>query len=79
MPPSTLLASINNLSPGLTATEARLRLARIGPNAMPDAAANPWRIALTRFGAPVPWMLELAIAVEVILGDYIQGAVIALL
>ena len=79
MSSSARLAPTHNASPGLTDEEARLRLARIGPNTMPDTAASPWRMALTRFWAPVPWMLELAIAVELLLGDYIQGSVIALL
>jgi H+-transporting ATPase len=65
--------------PGLTSDDARLRLAQFGPNAMPDNAANPWRMALARFWAPVPWMLELAILVELVVGDIIQAAVIAAL
>jgi H+-transporting ATPase len=65
--------------PGLTSGAARRLLAEIGPNAMPDTAANLWRMALTRFWAPVPWMLELAVVVELVVGDLIQAAVIAAL
>ena len=61
---------------GLTSEDARLRLVKFGPNAMPDAAANPWRMALTRFWAPVPWMLELAVVVQLAIGDFVQAAVI---
>lgn len=64
---------------GLTSEAARQRLAEIGPNAMPDSAAKLWQMALARFWAPVPWMLELAVAVELVVGDLIQAAVIAAL
>jgi H+-transporting ATPase len=64
---------------GLTSEQARRRLAEFGPNAMPDTAASPWRMAIARFWAPVPWMLELAIAFQIGLGEYGPAAVIAVL
>ncbi len=48
-------------SAGLTSTEARSRLERDGPNAMPDTSVRPLRNALTKFWAPVPWLCEAAI------------------
>ncbi len=42
-------------SSGLTSDEARIRLAKDGPDAMPETSAHPIRNALTRFWAPVPW------------------------
>ena len=38
---------------------------------------HPLRRALSKFWAPVPWMLEAAIVLEVGRGDYIEAAVIA--
>src|SRR5271157_1576983 len=67
------------LSPGLTSDEARRRLDRFGPNAIPDTALHPLRRALTKFWAPVPWMLEAAIVLEVVLGKYVEAAIIACL
>src|ERR1700689_5130034 len=64
---------------GLSSEEARQRLAKAGPNAMPDTALHPLRSALGKFWAPVPWMLEAAIVLEVVLGKYIEAAVIAAL
>ena len=64
---------------GLTSDEARRRLAKSGPNAMPDTSAHPMRMALEKFWAPVPWMLEAAIVVELALGKYVEAAIIALL
>jgi H+-transporting ATPase len=69
-----------NSSPsGLTNEEAAVRLKKFGPNATPDTAVHPLRSALSKFWTPVPWMLEAAIALEVVLGKYIEAAVIAAL
>jgi H+-transporting ATPase len=64
---------------GLSSEDARRRLQKIGLNAMPDTALHPLRRALGRFWAPVPWMLEAAIVLELVLGKYIEAAVIAAL
>ena len=68
-----------HLSTGLTSEEARRRLEKFGPNAVPDTAMHPLRRALTKFWAPVPWMLEAAIVLEIVLGKYVEAAVIAAL
>ena len=49
------------LPAGLTSDEARRRLEKFGPNAVPDTGMHPLRRALTKFWAPVSWMLEAAI------------------
>ena len=64
-------------SEGLTSDEAHRRLAAFGPNATPDVEAQPLRMVLTKFWAPVPWMLEAAIVLEVALGKYVEAAIIA--
>jgi H+-transporting ATPase len=66
-------------SGGLTSDEARRRLKQFGPNAMPDTAPRLWRMALEKFWAPVPWMLELAVGFQIFLGEYVQASVIAAL
>src|SRR5208283_3822676 len=67
------------LSTGLTSDEARRRLEQFGPNAVPDTALHPFRRALTKLWAPVPWMLEAAIVLELVLGKYVEAAIIAVL
>jgi H+-transporting ATPase len=67
------------LPAGLTSDEARSRLEKFGPNTVADTALHPLRRALTKFWAPVPWMLEAAIVLEVTLGKYFEAAIIALL
>ena len=65
--------------PGLSGDEVRRRLEQFGPNAVPDTSLHPLRRALTKFWAPVPWMLEAAIVLEVVLGKYVEAAIIAVL
>ena len=64
---------------GLTSQEARSRLARFGPNTMPDASVHPLRMALEKFSTPVAWMLEAAVVLQVIMGSYIEAGIIAAL
>ena len=66
-------------SKGLTSEEARTRLTKYGPNAMPDTGVHPLRMALAKFWAPVPWMLEAAIVLELVLGKYVEASIIAVL
>jgi H+-transporting ATPase len=70
-------ATKNDLPGGLTSDEARRRLAKFGPNAMPDTSLHSFRMALEKFRAPAPWMLEAAIVLELVLGKYIEAAIIA--
>ena len=67
----------DDLPRGLTGDEARRRLAKFGPNTMPDTALHPLRMALEKFWARVPWMLEAAIVLELALGKYVEAAIIA--
>jgi H+-transporting ATPase len=64
---------------GLSREEAHRLLSTLGPNAMPDSTMHPLRMALEKFWAPVPWMLEAAIVLQIVLGDYVSAAIIAVL
>jgi H+-transporting ATPase len=84
--PATSTASSDKPSPanaapssGLTSDQARDQLKKFGPNAMPDTAVNPLVMALSKFWAPVPWMLEAAILLQLFLGEYVEAAIIAVL
>ena len=44
---------------------------------MPDTSVHPLRMAVEKFWAPVPWMLEAAIVLELALGKYVEAAIIA--
>jgi H+-transporting ATPase len=67
----------NVASNGLASAEAHSRLQKDGPNAMPDVSAHPLRNALAKFWAPVPWLLEASIVLQVVLHKYAEAAVIA--
>ena len=69
----------NTSQSGLTSDEASRLLEKNGPNAMPDTNINPLRSALEKFWAPVPWMLEAAIVLELVLGKYVEAAIIGAL
>ncbi|MGD0096302.1 MAG: HAD-IC family P-type ATPase [Terracidiphilus sp.] len=66
-------------STGLTSDEARTRLEKDGPNAVPDTSAHPLCNAFAKFWAPVPWLLEASIVLELVLHKYYEAAVIAAL
>jgi H+-transporting ATPase len=79
-PDISTVEQVRQVAPkGLTSDEARVRLEKDGPNAMPDTSAHPLRNALAKFWAPVPWLLEASIVLEVALHKYYEAAVIAAL
>lgn len=62
---------------GLSSAEARARIGAAGPNTMPDTSAHAWRMALEKFWAPVPWMLEAAIVLQCAPGKFLEAEIIA--
>jgi H+-transporting ATPase len=74
---TTIAQSCTDVSLGLTSDEARARLAKYGPNDVPDSTTAPWRMALTKLWSPVPCMLEAAIFLQAALHEYVEAAVIA--
>ena len=77
--PVAITAKDKNPPAGLTSDEAHRRLATSGPNSMPDTAENPLCRALTKFWSPIPWMLEAATILELVLGKYVEAAIILVL
>ncbi len=75
----TTLDDATPISIGLTSEEAQRRLASVGANTLPDTATHPWRTALEKFWAPVPWMLEGAIVLQLALGKTFEASVIGAL
>lgn len=71
--------SVNGATNGLTSDEARHLLETSGPNSMPDTAENPLLRALAKFWSPIPWMLEAATILELVLGKYVEAGIILVL
>ncbi len=66
-------------SSGLSTGIAHARLAADGPNAIPDTSVHSLQNALSKFWAPVPWLLEGSIVLEIVLHKYFEAAVIGVL
>ena len=65
--------------PGLSTAAARLKLEQSGPNAIADKVVPVWQQLLVKFWAPVPWMLEAVIVLQLLLGRRTEALVIAAL
>ena len=70
---------MENLITGLSNAEAGRILAQVGPNATPDVAIHPLRLVLSKFVAPVSVLLEIAIVLQLALGEYVEGSIIGAL
>ena len=69
-----------NVTPqGLTRDEAESRLRQYGPNAVREAKPHLFLAIATKFWAPVPWMLEVTIILELILGKRPEAIIIGFL
>ena len=75
-PMTPSVAADNTNHRGLTAAEAQMRLKQFGPNAVVEEKAHPLRQFLRRFWAPIPWLLEATIIIQLFLGERVEAAVI---
>ncbi len=66
-------------SGGLSSEEAARLLRQHGPNTTPEQHVSTVRLLLGKLWAPVPWMLEMTIALELVLGKSLEAAVVAVL
>jgi H+-transporting ATPase len=64
---------------GLDSAEAGRRLAQSGPNAIAERSVPLWRQLAAKFWAPVPWMLEVVIVLQLLLARDLEALVIAFL
>lgn len=76
---TTFTTEPTNPSTGLTSAEAAKRLRQFGSNAIPEAKRNPLLVFLKKFWAPVAWMLEITIILEIYLGKNTEAIVIGAL
>ena len=73
--PSTMSSSLA----GLTTKEAERRLAQSGPNAIVEERRRTLERVARHFWAPVPWMLEITIALQMIAGKRVEALMIGAL
>jgi H+-transporting ATPase len=75
-PMQNVLPAGAQTSTGLTSDEAKKRLREYGPNAVQEPKSYPWRRFLGKFWALVPWMLEVAILLEIVLKKRAEAIII---
>ena len=75
----TLSQLQSNPTTGLTQTEAKQRIKRYGPNAVEEKQQNPVIAFLKRFWGLTAWMLEIAIVISFVLGNYLDLYIITAL
>jgi H+-transporting ATPase len=68
-----------NLTSGLSSDEAKKRIAEYGYNEIPEKTVNFWKVLGKRFWGIVPWMLEAIMVITIVLGKYVQAAIIVVL
>jgi len=64
---------------GLSDPEAKNRLAIFGPNEIVEKKNNLLLEFLLRYWGPMPWLLELAMALSLVLRHYLEGIIIFVL
>ena len=64
---------------GLSQAEVEKRLRTFGRNEVVSRKKNPVLEFLSRFWGPMPWLLELAIALSIFLGHDLEAVIIAIL
>jgi len=78
-PHAKLPGTTSSQMAGLSTEEAARRLAQIGPNAVAEEREHGLKKAARHFWAPVPWMLEVTIALQVVAGKHIEALMIGAL
>jgi H+-transporting ATPase len=79
LPLEDLLDSLDTGATGLGADEAARRLSSVGPNEIVEHRRSPVLLFLGYFWAPIPWMIEAALVLSILIGHWTDAAIIAVL
>ncbi|MDQ6754578.1 MAG: plasma-membrane proton-efflux P-type ATPase [Actinomycetota bacterium] len=79
LPLNQLAASLGSGPDGLSSEEAARRLASNGPNAIQETKKHPLLMFLSYFWAPIPWLIEVALVLSLILQHWPDAIIIAVL
>jgi H+-transporting ATPase len=74
-----LFASLQTSAQGLSGAEAAQRLQQYGPNALEEKKVNPFVKFLAYFWGPIPWMIEVAAVLSVVVRHWDDFVIIAAL
>jgi H+-transporting ATPase len=76
-PPEDIAKDLDtDLAHGLTEAAAKERLAKYGPNALAEKTVSPLLRLLLYFWGPIPWMIEAAAVLSLVLGDWADFGII---
>jgi H+-transporting ATPase len=67
---------LNASTGGLTEDEARKRINELGYNEIAEKRKNPARDFLSRYWGPMPWLLELTMALSYVIGHYLEAVIV---
>ena len=70
------LKIVHSSDNGLTESEAKQRLLKFGFNEVSEKKRNSFLAFLKRYWGPMPWLLELAIILSVVLEHYLEAGII---
>ena len=73
------LKLLQSSTDGLTKGEVQRRLQIFGFNEVAEKRSNPVLAFLLRYWGPMPWLLELAIVLSVVLKHYLEAGIIFVL
>jgi H+-transporting ATPase len=77
---AALQARLDATPDGLSTDEAARRLTRYGPNELPEKRTNPIVRLLSAFWGPIPWMIEVAAILSLVVQHWADfGIILALL
>ena len=79
LPLPAALAELEASPAGLTGEQARARLERFGPNEIAEQHRNPLLVLLGYFWAPIPWMIEVALILSLVVGHWTDAVIIGVL
>jgi H+-transporting ATPase len=74
-----LCQQLESCPEGLTIEEARSRLVKFGPNVLPEHKTSPLVRFLAFFWGPIPWMIEVAAVLSLIVQHWADLAIIVIM
>ncbi|MDO8151172.1 plasma-membrane proton-efflux P-type ATPase [Isoptericola sp. b408] len=79
LPLEDLLEELGATPSGLTTAEATERLDRYGANEIIERRKNPLLVLAGYFWGPIPWMIEAALVLSLVLGSWSDAVIIGVL